>query len=75
MSVKIRVAGAEIDIEDPPCRRWPTRENRIEHGARLRVGQISAGIKAFQVRESEISSCDKLFSVFLHQIGLGRAQR
>jgi hypothetical protein len=60
MNVKIRVAGAEIDIEAPPDRRWHTRENRIEHGARLRVGQMSAVIKAFQLRGSEISSREKI---------------
>jgi hypothetical protein len=60
MSVKIMVAGAGIDIEAPPCKRWPTRKTRIGHGARLRVGQVSAVIKAFQLRVSGISSRERL---------------
>jgi hypothetical protein len=59
VSVNIRVAGTEIDIEALPCRREPTRKNRIGHGARLRVGQVSAVIKAFQLPGSEISSGEK----------------
>jgi hypothetical protein len=60
MRVKITVAETEIDIEAPPCRRWPTRKNRIEYGARLRVGQVFAVIKAFQLRGSGICSREKI---------------
>jgi hypothetical protein len=60
MSVKITVAAAGIDIEAPPCRRWPTRKNRIADGARLSVGQVSAVIKAFQLRVSGISSRENI---------------
>jgi hypothetical protein len=59
MSVKIRVAAGSTS-KFPPCRRWPRRKNRIAYGARLSVGQVSAVIKAFQLRVSGISSREKI---------------
>jgi hypothetical protein len=54
------VAGAEINTEVSSLQEMAYEENRVERSASLRVGQVSAVIKTFQLRRSEISSPEKI---------------